>query len=95
MIAPRTRTGLIRARIAAGLTQRELAERLGLATRVRISQYERGEKEPGVDLALRIAAALGTTVETAFNTAPGTKAGRGGAEETSPEPATETTDAER
>jgi transcriptional regulator with XRE-family HTH domain len=74
-----SRPSLVAAREAAGLTQRQLAEALGLGSRVRISQYENGAKTPSVDLALRIAAALGTSVEDAFRSdTPDAKAGRGG-----------------
>jgi putative transcriptional regulator len=50
------------ARLAAGLTQRELAERLGVE-QPHIARWESGRQEPLVGMALRIAQALDTTVE--------------------------------
>lgn len=79
------RHSLTRAREAAGLTQRQLADQVGLGSRVRVSQYETGLKAPSVDVALRIAAALDTSVEDAFRRdTPGTRAGRVESEETNP-----------
>ncbi|MBI4911245.1 MAG: helix-turn-helix transcriptional regulator [Acidobacteria bacterium] len=51
--------------LAGGLTQEELAERVG-ATRQTILAIEKGSYNPSVGLALRLAAALGTTVEQLF-----------------------------
>ncbi|WP_300282241.1 helix-turn-helix domain-containing protein [uncultured Subdoligranulum sp.] len=51
-----------KARKAANLTQAELAKYAGVAT-ITISQYERGVREPKVDPLLRIANALGVTVD--------------------------------
>lgn len=86
------RPGLARARERAGLSQRELAERAGLRTRVRISQYENGHVAPSVDVALTFAAILDTTVEDLFTTATaGPEAGRDGREETKPLPGPQST----
>ena len=49
------------ARLAAGLTQRELAERAGVSQSL-VAQIERGEREPGRNALRRLAGALGTTV---------------------------------
>lgn len=49
-------------RAALGLTQGELAERLGLASPETISRYERGEREPRISTLGRIAEALGVHV---------------------------------
>ena len=47
------------------MTQQELAERVGV-TRQTILSIERGNYNPSVELALRLAAAFGTTVEKLF-----------------------------
>jgi len=52
-------------RIAAGLTQRQLAQMLNLHYQA-IQRWERGENSPSVEIALRIADALNTTVEELF-----------------------------
>ena len=49
----------------AGLTQRELAERVGV-TRKTVNTVERGHFVPSTVLALRLADALGTSVEDLF-----------------------------
>lgn len=46
-------------RLALGLTQDELAERLGHLNVVSVSMYERGQREPRLLTFLRIANALG------------------------------------
>lgn len=63
-------TALIRARIARGLTQRELAERVGLAEQA-IQRYEAGDYA-GVSFArlVEIADALGVTVHYDVRLAP-------------------------
>ncbi len=53
-------------RKAAGLTQAQLAETVGV-TRKTINTVERGHYVPSTVLALRIAAALDTTVEEIFS----------------------------
>lgn len=52
-------------RKAAGITQAELA-RAGRVSRQSIVSVEGGDYAPSVYLALRLAAALGTTVEVLF-----------------------------
>ncbi|RMG47818.1 MAG: transcriptional regulator [Acidobacteria bacterium] len=52
-------------RVLAGLTQQELAERVGV-TRQTILAIEKGNYTPSVALALRLAAVFGTTVEALF-----------------------------
>ena len=47
-----------KARKNAGLTQKQLAERSGLAT-ITIQQYERGVREPKLDIITKIARAMG------------------------------------
>lgn len=51
-------TQLRRLRIAAGLTQTDLAERIG-AGQGRISEYELGERQPGLDTLRALAGVLG------------------------------------
>jgi putative transcriptional regulator len=53
-------------RTAAGLTQAQLATTVGV-TRKTINTVERGHYVPSTVLALRIAAALDTTVEDIFS----------------------------
>lgn len=48
------------------LTQPQLAEKAGLTSYTLIQRYEKGTRLPGVDIALRIAKALDTTVEELF-----------------------------
>lgn len=45
-------------RLRAGLTQREVARRIGLPSTV-LSAYERGRRQPSLDTAGRIIAAIG------------------------------------
>ena len=49
------------ARLAAGLTQRELADKAGVSQSL-VAQIERGEREPGRNALRSLAEALGTTV---------------------------------
>lgn len=51
-----------RARLAHGWTQAETADKAGVK-RDTLSRYENGAKEPGVVYALRLAVALGTTLD--------------------------------
>lgn len=53
---------------AQEMTQQELAERVGV-TRQTILSIERGNYNPSVELALRLAGAFGTTVEELFSLA--------------------------
>lgn len=48
------------------LTQLQLAERANLTSYTLVQRYEKGTRLPGVDIALRLARALGTTVEELF-----------------------------
>ncbi|QGP92210.1 helix-turn-helix protein [Neomoorella glycerini] len=59
------RTALRRVRLQAGLTQSELARRVGL-TRASYTNIEKGRKNPSVGTALRIARALNRPVEELF-----------------------------
>ncbi|TAK34538.1 MAG: helix-turn-helix domain-containing protein [Chloroflexota bacterium] len=52
------RQSLIGARLAAGLTQKQLAERIG-TTQPAIARLERGERWPSVETLYRLAKALG------------------------------------
>ena len=52
-------------RAELGLTQAELAERVGV-TRKTVNTVENGVFIPSTDLALRLARALGTSVESIF-----------------------------
>lgn len=58
---------IVRARNAAGLSQRGLAERVSLSA-MAISKYERDEVVPGSDQLLNLAKALGVRVEYFFRT---------------------------
>lgn len=53
------------ARLAAGISQDQLAERVGVS-RQAIAAMERGRHDPSLTVALRLAAALGSTVEELF-----------------------------
>ncbi len=48
------------------LTQNQLAELAGLTSYTLVQRYERGTRLPGVDIAIRLARALDTTVEELF-----------------------------
>lgn len=52
--------GIKNARLAVGITQAELAHRLGVTPQA-ISQYERGEKKPKIETIKKIADALGVS----------------------------------
>ena len=56
------RRKLIEARAAAGLTQHELAERIG-TKQSSISRLENGDAEPSFDMLRRLAAALNVSFE--------------------------------
>ena len=62
---PRLKTTLREARTAAGLTQAQLAERIGV-TRKTVNTVENGVFIPSTVLALKLAQALGTSVEALF-----------------------------
>lgn len=49
------------------LTQPQLAEKAKLTSYTLIQRYERGLRTPGVDIAIRLARALNTTVEELFD----------------------------
>lgn len=53
-------SGIKNARLAVGITQAELARRLGVTPQA-ISQYERGEKKPKIETIKKIADALGAS----------------------------------
>ena len=52
-------------RLLAGMTQQELADRLGV-TRQTVLSIEKGKYTPSVALALQLAEAFGVSVETLF-----------------------------
>ena len=56
---------IIRARIAAGLTQKELAERIG-TRQSNVSRIENGNSNPSIATLKRIAEATGTKLQVAF-----------------------------
>ena len=62
---PDLRTTLREARTAAGLTQAQLAEKIGVSRKT-INTVENGVFIPSTVLALKLARALGTTVEALF-----------------------------
>jgi transcriptional regulator with XRE-family HTH domain len=55
------RNALIKARVDAGLTQKELAERLGVSQPV-IARLESGGRFPNVETLMRLAAVLGVAI---------------------------------
>lgn len=61
----RVRNEVRRRRVLADLTQQELADRVGV-TRQTILSIEKGRYRPTVELALRLASALGVSVEDLF-----------------------------
>lgn len=56
---------LKQARLAAGLTQAALAARVGLSRSAYVN-IERGRKRPSLEVAIRLATALGRPVEELF-----------------------------
>ncbi|MCP5458758.1 MAG: helix-turn-helix transcriptional regulator [Gammaproteobacteria bacterium] len=58
-------TALIRARVAADLTQAELAERMG-ATQSAIARLESGRSKPSTATLEKVARATGTQLKIAF-----------------------------
>ena len=56
---------IIRARIAAGLTQKELAERIG-TRQSNVSRIENGNSNPSIATLKRIAEATGTKLQIAL-----------------------------
>lgn len=62
---PRLASRLKEMRMAAGLTQAELAERAGVSRKT-VNTVENGVFVPSTILALSLARALGTTVEELF-----------------------------
>lgn len=65
MADPKLGNGLKAARTALGLTQADLAERVGVSRKT-INTVENGVFTPSTVLALRLAKALGESVETLF-----------------------------
>ena len=63
---PRLKTTLREARTAAGLTQAQLAERIGVSRKT-VNTVENGVFIPSTVLALKLAQALGTSVEALFS----------------------------
>jgi len=64
---PRPITGetpLARLRVAAGLSQHQLAERLVSVSVPGIHRWETGRTRPGVDILPRLASILGVSIET-------------------------------
>lgn len=59
----------------AGLTQAQVAAVTGIPVTV-LSAYERGRRQPGVDAAARVIAALGFRVEFVSTTTPAVRARR-------------------
>ena len=53
-------------RLACGLTQAEVAEAAGITVRA-YQYYENGDKAPSVDVAIKIAKKLDSTVEDVFS----------------------------
>ena len=56
-------------RVVGGLTQQELADRVGV-TRQTVVSIEKGKYTPSVALALRLARVFGVSVETLFQLDP-------------------------
>jgi transcriptional regulator with XRE-family HTH domain len=64
---PRPITGespLARLRVAAGLSQTELAERLGTISEPGVHRWETGRTRPSVDILPRLASTLGVSIES-------------------------------
>jgi len=53
------------ARLAAGFSQRRMAEKADICLSF-LSRLERGVKSPGLKVARRLAAALGSTIDAVF-----------------------------
>ena len=66
------RTRLREARLEAGLTQAQVAGRLGVP-RPNVARWEEGSQLPRVDNALKLAEACGTTVERVWTCEPNNK----------------------
>lgn len=49
-------------RIESGMTQQQLAQKIGVATNT-ISQYEKGLSKTSIDVIVNLAAVLGTTAD--------------------------------
>jgi transcriptional regulator with XRE-family HTH domain len=65
-VVPRPITGetpFARLRVAAGLSQRELAERLRTVSEPGIHRWETGRTRPSVDILPRLASTLGVSIE--------------------------------
>lgn len=71
-------TGLRKARLAAGLTQQNLAERIG-ARQPHIARWEGGVVEPRLRMAVLVSEALGTTVNALWPVEQNDKPKRSGA----------------
>lgn len=56
-----TASPIASARISAGLTQAQLAEKIGVAAQ-HVGRWERGDRKPKLDALMRIAHALGCDV---------------------------------
>lgn len=59
-------TKLSKARIDAGITQAQVAREVGI-TELAYQNYEAGRRVPRVDVAIKIADALGVTVKDIFS----------------------------
>ena len=57
-----TSSPIASARIAAGLTQAQLADKVGVAAQ-HVGRWERGERRPKIDALVRLADALGCDVK--------------------------------
>ena len=64
MPRPITGEALARLRVAAGLSQTQLAERLGTVSEPGIHRWETGRTRPSVDILPRLASTLGISIET-------------------------------
>jgi transcriptional regulator with XRE-family HTH domain len=56
-------TSLAQLRVTAGMSQRELAERLGTISEPGIHRWETGRTRPSVDILPRLASTLGVSIE--------------------------------
>jgi putative transcriptional regulator len=65
MTKVKPRTALIKARKKAGITQKELADKVGI-DRAFYSNIERGKYAPSLNVAYEIAKVLGSTIESLF-----------------------------
>jgi transcriptional regulator with XRE-family HTH domain len=58
------KTPLARLRVVAGMSQQQLADRLGVVSEPGIHRWETGRTRPSVDVLPRLATTLGVSIES-------------------------------